>query len=562
MAFTLSFTSVDGYITGYLKGADTLSNATIGGAPTESTTGMNMYNFRKDGAIAAGGEWMAYYQPAVNQAGDLGDINDFYNYLQTGGYDLNNPLVVCAFELQYNGNPTGKHICLMARDGGNGNVTSYVAVRVKSGNTWIYTPITNAFTLNVSYITKYGMVAGIVTVSGQRWFSMGFAYSYADYYVEAALWGNTESGLATALGGFPSGEEMDPDLGPASEPGGYGPDGGPAPTFDGNSDNWVDTPTKPGIAALGLVNLYKCNVSSLVNLGAELFPDIHWPTSLSDIGEVIAAVSDSIWNSKLIDYIISAHIIPVDVTAGSATDIKVGTRTMLGIRGEPITNDVVEVDCGTVHIDEYYTNFVDYLTKCRVYIPGHGFVEIAPEYWQSADLQLKYIFNVIDGSFVAKLYSTVSRHQKPFTALIGQYTGCMCVHVPMTGQSYASMFGGMIASAGGMAAGFASGNVGAAATSALNGFALAGGGGGMQMSNPYNASAGFYGHAKPYVIIERPISHYPTGYAREKGFPLLVTKKIGNCRGLTICESAVLNFACSDDEAAEILAALREGVIV
>lgn len=377
------------------------------------------------------------------------------------------------------------------------------------------------------------------------------------------------SWLTWAGGDIPP-ELIDPDLGPASEPGGYGPDsgggtggsGGPAPTFDGTSDPWIDTPTKPGIAALGLVNLYKCDANSLVNLGAEIFPDIHWPSSLTDVGEVLAAVSDSIWNSKLIDYIVSAHIIPVDVTAGALTDIKVGTRTLTGILARPISDDIIEFNCGTLHIDEYYTNFVDYMTRCRVYIPFHGMVEIKPEYWQSADLTLKYLFNVIDGSFVAKLYSTVTRHQKPFTALIGQYTGCACVHVPMTGQSYASMFGGMIANAGGMAAGFATGNVGQAATSALNSVALAGGGPGMDMSNPYNASAGFYGHARPYVIIERPVSHFPTRYAQEKGFPLLVSKTIGSCHGLTICSSPVINFACTDEEADEIRAALQEGVIV
>lgn len=404
---------------------------------------------------------------------------------------------------------------------------------------------------NVIYNNSHKVLIGISLAQDQgntiKWLS---AFTYFDYNY---FWGLVDGNIQE--------EEFDPELGPASEPGGYG-SGGPAPTFDGTSDPWVDTPIKPGIASLGLVNLYKCDTNSLVNLGAELFPDIHWPTSLSDVGEVLAAVSDSIWNSKLIDYIVSAHIIPVDVTGGNLTDIKVGTRTLTGILARPISDDVIEFDCGTLHIDEYYTNFVDYMTRCRVYIPFHGMVEIKPEYWQSADLTLKYLFNVIDGSFVAKLYSTVTRHQDTFTALIGQYTGCACVHVPMTGQAYASMFGGMIANAGGMAAGFASGNVGQAATSALNTVALAGGGPGMDMSNPYNASAGFYGHARPYVIIERPVSHFPTRYAQEKGFPLLVSKTIGSCHGLTICSSPVINFACTDEEAQEIRAALQEGVIV
>lgn len=368
--------------------------------------------------------------------------------------------------------------------------------------------------------------------------------------------------------------EMDPEFGPASEPGGYGPEsgggsgggsGGPAPTFDGTSDPWVDYPVKPGIAALGLVNLYKCDVGSLVNLGAELFPDIHFPTSLSDVGAVIAAVSDSIWNSKLIDYIISAHIIPVDVTGGNLTDIKVGTRTLTGILARPISNDVIEFDCGTIHIDEYYTSFIDYITRCRVYIPFYGFVDIKPEYWQSADLQLKYRFNVIDGSFVAMLYSTITRHQKRFKSLIGQYTGCSCVHVPMTGASYSSMFGGMIANAGGVAMGMASGNPAMAATSALNmsNGAMQGANGQSQMSNPYNASAGFYGHPCPYVIIERPVSHFSTYYNKEKGLPLLVEKTLGACRGFTTAEDAILDgIPCTQEEKSRIQNYLKSGVII
>lgn len=365
---------------------------------------------------------------------------------------------------------------------------------------------------------------------------------------------------------------IDPDLGPESSEDGYGPDpggksptgggsGGPAPTFDEVSDPWIDYPMKPGIASLGLVNLYKCDVGSLVNLGAEIFPDIHFPTSLSDVGAVLAAFSDSIWNSKLIDYIVSAHIIPVDVNGGNLEDIKVGTRTMTGILARPITDDIIEFDCGTLHIDEYYTNFVDYMTKCKVYIPFYGMVEIKPEYWQSADLQLKYRFNVIDGSFVAMLYSTITRHQKQFKSLIGQYTGCACVHVPMTGAAYASMFSGMISGVAGMATSLATGNPALAATSAIN--TAQASNGNMEMSNSYNASAGFYGHPCPYLIIERPISHFSGNYAAERGLPLLVTKTVGDVKGFTIAEDIILNgIPATKDELDRIKTLFKSGVII
>lgn len=383
------------------------------------------------------------------------------------------------------------------------------------------------------------------------------------------------------------GKHKSKKYGPEGEPGGYGPtdpgsgstggSGGPAPTFDGTSDTWVDTPIKPGVLSFGLLNLYKCDNGSLNLLGSTLFPSISKPpappqTGVTDwvkwsgevaewIGDIIFSLSDSIWNKDLIDYIVSVHLIPVNVTGGDMEDIKIGPRTLTGILARPITDDVIEFNCGTVHVDEYYTNYVDYMTRCRVFIPFYGFVTIKPEYWQSADISLKYLWNVMDGSFIAKLYSTVTRHQEPFTSLIGQYSGCACVHMPLSGANYASMFSQLTGAGAGMAMSAASGNVAVAATSAL---ALSGmnTGGEMQSSNAYNASSAFYGHATPFLIIERPVSHFSTRYVPEQGLPLIMTKRIGDCSGLTVCDNPILNFACSDAEAKEIKEALKEGVIV
>ena len=261
------------------------------------------------------------------------------------------------------------------------------------------------------------------------------------------------------------------------------------------------------------------------------------------------------------NYIVSVQLSPIDVTGGALEDIKIGPRTMTGILARPISSDVIEIDCGTIHVDEFYTSYIDYMTRCRVYIPFYGMVTIKPEYWQSADLQLKYLWNVMDGSFVAQLFSTVTRHQKPFTAMIGQYSGAACVHLPLSGANYATMFSTLTGAAGGMMAGAASGNVAVAATSAMN---LAGAmNGDMQASNAYNASSAFYGHARPFVIIERPVSHFSTRYNVEKGLPALVSKRLGDCSGFTIAEDAILSgIPCTVDEKNRIQNYLRTGVII
>lgn len=444
------------------------------------------------------------------------------------------------------------------------------------------------FSVDPTQLKKFYLALCSVTQDNKRVFGWAINGSSIQASGSGWLWGekqfrggflsNEDIPTMYNINGTISGPKMKSDeYGPEGEEGGYGPmdpgsgstggSGGPAPTFDGTSDTWIDTPTKPGVLAFGLLNLYKCDTGALINLGHDLFPEITWPptTGFSDLlewlGSVIEAFSDSIWNKGLIDYIVSVHLVPIDVPGGNLEDIKIGPRTMTGIMGRPISNDVIEIDCGTVHVDEYYTAAPDFMTRCRVYIPYYGMVTIKPEYWQSADIQLKYLWNVVDGSFIAQLFSTITRHQSPCKVMIGQYSGCACVHMPLSGSNYAAMFSQLTGAAGGMAVGAATGNIAMAASSAM---AMAGMPGNIEMQhgNAYNASSAFYGHARPYLTIERPISHFSTMYVQEQGLPLIMTKRLGDCHGFTTCEHPILNFACSEEEAEEIKAALKEGVII
>lgn len=367
----------------------------------------------------------------------------------------------------------------------------------------------------------------------------------------------------------PDGKERSDQYGPESEPGGYGPgsgegggSGGPAPTFNDTSDPWNPSGMPPGISALGFLNIYKCGANALANLGAEMYPEIQFPTSLQDVGPVIAAISDSIWNSRLIDFIVSIHLIPAAVpTTGSDVDIKLGVRTMTGIRAQKVTADYVDINLGNLKIEEYYTSFADYMTRCRLFLPFYGYVDIKPEYWQSATLNVKYRFNVVDGSFVATVTSTIARHQKQCQVMVGQYSGSACIHLPATGASYAAMFSGMVSNASGAAVGLATGNVAAAGTSIMN--IAKSSSGEMQYSNPYNASASIMGHRTPFLLIERPVSHFSIRYATEKGIPLLVSKTIGECHGFTQAEDIILDgIPCTQAEKEKIRALFKNGVII
>lgn len=361
--------------------------------------------------------------------------------------------------------------------------------------------------------------------------------------------------------------EESPEFGPASVPEGYNGGGGAGgPTaFDDHSDE-IGIPSEPqSILGLGFLNVYKCDASSLTDFGAELFPDISFPASLSDVGEVLAAFAESIWNSKLIDYVISVHCVPTDVPAGNLTNIKIGTRTLTTINGRPITKEYVDYDFGSISIDEYYHNYIDYMCKFTLYLPFYGFVSLKPEEILGGSIQVKYRFNVIDGSFMAYVLCTCAR-SKMQNSLIGQYGGSAIVHLPVSNLSYSSMFASMIGGASTAAVGMATGNAGAIVSGALteaSGIAQALQGGDTKKSNSYNASSSFMTRRQPYVIIERPYSSFSTRYNEENGLPSNIVYAIGDCVGYTQASNIILDgVPCTEAEKEKIRSLFASGVII
>ena len=351
---------------------------------------------------------------------------------------------------------------------------------------------------------------------------------------------------------------FDPELGEGSEPEGYGmnEDTGPG-TYDDSSDSISDVPDPTyGILDAGMINVYKVSTGALTVLGNDVFPQL---SQVTDLVSGLQCVSDMLFNSRLIDYVLDVHIIPCDVPAGSPTSVRVGGRTCSAI-GDPVTSNYVTVDLGSINIGEYFKNFADYsYTSSKLHLPFVGFVDMKPEFWNGGELNVKYKFNVADGSFMAYVYATSSKSELK-SSLVAEYSGQAAIHIPVTGASYASAISGLLASAGQTVASATTGNVAGVAQGVIS--AAANSSPDINQSNGYNSSASIMGCKKAYLQIERPAYSMSVGSRQEQGFPLNVYKRLGDCRGLTIVEECVLNFACSDEEAKEIKAALKEGVII
>ena len=372
---------------------------------------------------------------------------------------------------------------------------------------------------------------------------------------------------------------ISPEAGPASEEDGYG-EGGDMPSFDDSSDT-IDLPDTPliGVTNVGFVNVYKTGSQSLQNLGVELFPPLTYtpPAAITGSDVTNAVVNgfnaivtflanipsffDQITANTYINYIIDCHVLPVTPGGGTSENIKVGSKT-LQATGDRLSNDYVDVDCGTISLAEYYTNFADFLTSFKLFLPFVGFVPARPEWFYRESLNVTYRFNVIDGSFMAFVRSTgkyVNNNNSGKT-IVGQYGGNACVHLPITGATYASMVSGLVGAGAGMMVGAAAGNVPAIATSAISAATQHGD---IAQSNAYASSVAFLGCRRPFVLIERPVSNYSETYSKEKGIPSNISRKLSRVSGFSVIGDVHLDgITATDAEKAEIERLLHEGVIL
>lgn len=372
--------------------------------------------------------------------------------------------------------------------------------------------------------------------------------------------------------------EESPEYGEASDVGGYG-QGGNIGTFDDSSDT-IGLPPMPsiGVSSVGFVNVYDISTGGLASFGMDLFPDLNFSpignlpapadvtdalvnmaTVLTTFGNQIPNMIDMYINKSLIDYIIDCHIIPVSPSVGGSENIKVGFKTFNQVANR-VSSDYIDFDCGSLNIGEYYANFADYepYTRCKLFLPFVGFVDLKPEFWQSGTISVKYRFNVVDGSFTAFVLSSSSK-SKLSNTVIAQYGGNCCVHIPITGANYSNLVSGVVGGAAAIMAAQPGTGGSAALDAAVN---LANTKANVQQSNGYNATTSFLGVRKPYLMIERTVSNMSSAYPDEIGIPCNINLDFSNLSGLVKSQDVILDgiTGATDAELKEIARLLAGGI--
>lgn len=417
--------------------------------------------------------------------------------------------------------------------------------------------------------------AGSFYRNGNHYYGLGFmSVKYNNATLEGSIWLDPPEKWVSLFGGEPSGDPTSPEFGKKGKrKGGYNKSAKKKGTFDDTSDK-ITPSSAPTLSALSsnMVHAYKVTDAELNLVAQAMYPDLIF--NATSITDALGSLFDAIFMSKYVDYILDLMILPINVPAPTTEYIKLGGKTLTVASGSGGTSHIsshrvssqyIDVPCGSISIDEYWANFLDFSgTRVKLFLPYIGYVDIQPEYIYNGKLMVDYRFNVLDGSFICFVRST-SGHSKLDESMIGQYAGVSAMHIPLQSTDYSNKVSGLISSLGAVAAGAAGGGMsgavgyGAAASMANTLIAKPA----SSHANGYNASSSFLSHRVPYLIMEVPSSQFSEKYPEETGLPLYVDMRIGDCVGLTVSTNAHLDtIPCSIEGKEEIQKLLADGIIV
>lgn len=372
----------------------------------------------------------------------------------------------------------------------------------------------------------------------------------------------------------------------------------PFPTI---SPNASETPVPSGDP--GFVQVYHPSPAELVSFGRWL-----WVTYAD-------ATIDKIWNNPF-DGVIGCHELYATPTDGGYTTIRCGFLDS-GISSQLVRIRYSTINCGSMVIPEYWSNYLDYspYSKAYIYLPFIGIQELDVDDIVGASVNVCYHIDAYNGSCIAQITCA----KDGYTNTLYQFSGNCAVEYPlsggsqaaikaamMTGDAYqaaantaanATMWGGIgsgLASAvGGVTGGVATGLTGNIAGGishgisgiasgigqAIGGYAssvgqraygqaqhtasMLSGKSIVQHSGNFGASYGAMGIKKPYIFIRRPIQKVVNNYNVLYGYPAHKQVIIGNCEGFLRCrEVHVVSPLATDGEKAIIEQLLTTGVYV
>lgn len=372
----------------------------------------------------------------------------------------------------------------------------------------------------------------------------------------------------------------------------YGP--GESQGGEGEHDDSSDTiavPSNPSleVTSSGMVTIFTPSLTQIQSLATALID----PNFFQALGNVFASLDQ---------VILGLHIVPLVVPySGPASGISInllGIAYRVSIGLYKATVQFIDVDCGTIDVDEYWGNCLDYnpYTKITIFLPFIGYVDIDADDVMNKTVGIKYRVDIATGACIAFISADGS--------VMYQYAGNCALPIPVSSTDQnsaiqnivsiatAAVTGGAGIAAAGAAVAEAEGKLNEASgykeiKSAISGLdhakahyqsvteknkgKLAGVSANAVVNSKaqfhhggsLGASAGFMGIKKPYMIIRRPKQMIPDKYGAFNGYPANTYVQLGDLLGYTRVSDIRLNIPdATVDEIMECERLLKEGVVL
>ena len=329
-------------------------------------------------------------------------------------------------------------------------------------------------------------------------------------------------------------------------PGGNTWTGGGNGNFDGDTDD-IGIPNLPTLSAssTGFLTLYNPSASQLRNLANYMW------SGLFDLDTYKKIFADPM------SCILGLSIVPVNVPSGGSANVMVGNIDT-GISMTTASSQYVEVDCGSVSVEEYWGSYLDYdpYTEIQIYLPYVGIHSLKADEVMGKSVTVKYHVDVLSGACIA--------YVKCGDSVLYSFLGQCASSIPITGSDWTNVINGMINIAGSIGSMVATGGasapfaLGSIASTAVNSMKPS-----VEKSGSLSGTGGLMGIQTPYLIITRPRQAIPEGQNRFIGYPSFITDFISNFKGYTeVTEVHLEGIHATSAELTEIESILKSGVLL
>lgn len=248
----------------------------------------------------------------------------------------------------------------------------------------------------------------------------------------------------------------------------------------------VETPTGEANA---MYSVYKLTQAELDSLGG-------WLWSSNFFTQVEKA-----WDNPM-ENIISLNKVYCTLPTGTSGTVVIGMIDS-NVSCEKINTRYVSVDFGSVNINEYFGNMLDYApyTDIQIYLPFIGIVRLDNSDVMRGLVKLTYKIDLFTGDLLA----TISVYRDMVEQTAYQFSGNCAVGYPYSaGSTFGSMISGFTGIASLIGAGLATSGAGLVAGLAGGVAGLASARADVQHSGNLSGGVGVMGGRTPYITITRP----------------------------------------------------------